>query len=100
MIGLYDAWLAELGFELRTPRLATERGGHISLYHPEAKRIAIALRQFANVIPDYRDPNSIRVAISPLPTSYVEIWDGFERLRDLVINRVYEKVSTTDVKVT
>ena len=100
MIGLYDAWLAELGFELRTPRLATERGGHISLYHPEAKRIAIALRQFANVIPDYREPNSIRVAISPLPTSYVEIWDGFERLRDLVINRVYEKVSTTDVKVT
>ena len=46
----------------------------------------------ANVIPDYRTPNSIRLAISPLPTSYVEVWDGFERIRDLVSTRQYEKV--------
>ncbi len=100
MIALYDAWLKELGFELNTSRVASERGGHISLVHPEAKRISIALRQFANVIPDYREPNSIRVAISPLPTSYVEVWDGFARLRDLTSTRQYEKVSSTDVKVT
>jgi kynureninase len=99
MIGLYDAWLKDLGFALNTSRVATERGGHISLSHPEAKRIAIALRELANVIPDYREPNSIRVAISPLPTSYVEIWDGFARLRELTISRHYEKIST-DVKVT
>jgi kynureninase len=100
MIALYDAWLKELGFELNTSRVSSERGGHISLVHPEAKRISIALRQFANVIPDYREPNSIRVAISPLPTSFVEIWDGFARLRDLTSTRQYEKVSTKDVKVT
>jgi len=100
MIALYDAWLKELGFELNTSRVPSERGGHISLVHPEAKRISIALRKFANVIPDYREPNSIRVAISPLPTSYVEIWDGFARLRDLTSTRQYEKVSTKDVKVT
>ena len=99
MIGLYDAWLKDLGFALNTSRVATERGGHISLSHPEAKRIAIALRELANVIPDYREPNSIRVAISPLPTRYVEIWDGFARLRELTISRHYEKIST-DVKVT
>jgi kynureninase len=100
MIGLYDAWLKDLGFVLNTSRNPEERGGHISLIHPEAKRISIALRLFANVIPDYREPNSIRVAISPLPTSYVEIWNGFARLRDLTATRQYEKISTTNVKVT
>jgi len=100
MIALYDAWLADLGFSLKTSRSAKERGGHISLVHPEAKRISIALRQFANVIPDYREPNSIRVAISPLATSYVEVWDGFSRLRELTASGKYEEISQTDVKVT
>ena len=100
MIALYDSWLADLGFSLMTSREAKERGGHISLTHPDAKRIAIALRQFANVIPDYREPNSIRIAISPLPTSYVEVWDGLLRLRDLTASRKYEEISGTDVKVT
>ena len=99
MIDLFDAWLAPLGFSLNTSRDAMERGGHISLVHPEAKRIAVALRQFAHVIPDYREPNSVRVAISPLPTSYVEVWDGFQRLRDLVSTRQYEKISVESQRV-
>jgi kynureninase len=40
------------------------------------------------------------LAISPLPTSYVEVWDGFERIRDLVSTRQYEKVSATGSRVT
>jgi kynureninase len=100
MIDLYDAWLAPLGMQLNTSRDPKERGGHISLVHPDAARICVALREFANVIPDYRTPNSIRLAISPLPTSYVEVWDGFERIRDLVSTRQYEKVSATGSRVT
>ena len=52
------------------------------------------------MIPDYRTPNSIRLAISPLPTSYVEIWDGFQRIRDLVTTRQYEKIEKSDSRVT
>ncbi|MFM8192967.1 MAG: kynureninase [Actinomycetota bacterium] len=100
MIELFDLWLAPLGFTLNTPRDPKQRGGHISLVHPEAEKIAIALRQFANVIPDYRVPNSIRVAISPLATSYTEVFDGFQRLRDLVSTRQYEKVTTGGSRVT
>ena len=99
MIALFDEWLAPLGFTLNTSRNPMERGGHISLVHPEAKRIAVALRKFAHVIPDYREPNSVRVAISPLPTSYVEVWDGFQRLRDLVSTRQYEKVQVDSQRV-
>ncbi|MBU6352803.1 MAG: aminotransferase class V-fold PLP-dependent enzyme [Actinomycetales bacterium] len=100
MIALFDQWLAPLGFTLNTPRDARSRGGHISLVHPEAERISVALRKFANVIPDYRVPNSIRVAISPLATSYVEVYDGFQRIRDLVASRKYEEISGQDSRVT
>jgi kynureninase len=100
MIDLYDAWLADLGFTLLTSRDSQERGGHISLGHPDAARICVALRQFARVIPDYRTPSSIRLAIAPLPTSYVEVWDGFQRMRDLVASRQYEKITESDSRVT
>ena len=100
MIGLFDAWLAPLSLELNTSRLPEERGGHISLVHPDAAQICIALRQISNVIPDYRTPNSIRCAISPLPTSYVEVWDGFARMRDLVASGRYKEVKEGGSRVT
>jgi kynureninase len=100
MIELYEKWLAPLGFTLNTPRDASRRGGHISLCHPEANKIAIALRKYANVIPDYRAPNSIRVAISPLVNSYVEVFDGFQIIRDLVSSRQYEKIEDGQARVT
>jgi kynureninase len=100
MIDLYDSWLAPLGYSLLTSRNPQERGGHISIGHPDAARICVALRKFANVIPDYRTPNSIRLAIAPLPTSYVEVWDGFQRIRDLTETRQYEKIQGSDSRVT
>ena len=100
MIDLYDAWLAPLGIELNTSRDPKERGGHISLVHPDAAQICLALRQIAHVIPDYRTPNSIRLAISPLPTSYVEVWDGFARLRDLVASGQYKTIKEGGSRVT
>jgi kynureninase len=100
MIDLYDEWLAPLGIELNTSRDPKERGGHISLVHPDAAQICVAMRTIANVIPDYRTPNSIRLAISPLPTSYVEIWDGLERMRDLVASGRYKEAVEGGSRVT
>jgi kynureninase len=100
MIDLYDLWLKPLGFELNTPRDAQNRGGHISLVHPDATQICVALRSLSKVIPDYRTPNSIRVAISPLTTSYVEVWDGFDRMRKLVSSGRYKNVKEGDSRVT
>ena len=100
MIDLYDAWLAPLGFVLNTSRDAKERGGHISLVHPDAAQICVAMREISNVIPDYRTPNSIRLAISPLPTSFVEVWDGFARTRDLVASGQYKTIKEGGSRVT
>ena len=97
---VYGAWRAEHGFTLLTSRNPRKRGGHMSLGHADAERICVALREFADVIPDYRTPDSIRLAIAPLPTSYVEVWDGFARIRDLVASRQYEKIEKTDSRVT
>jgi kynureninase len=99
MIELFDQWLVPLGFELVTPRDSKLRGGHISIYHPDAAQIARGLRDDMKVIPDYRAPNSIRLAISPLPTSYVEVFDGFERIRDYTKSGKYKDLDLSSVKV-
>ena len=99
MIELFDQWLVPLGFELVTPRDSKLRGGHISIYHPDAAQIARGLRDDMKVIPDYRAPNSIRVAISPLPTAYVEVFDGFERIRDYTKSGKYKALDLSSVKV-
>ncbi len=100
MIELYEQWLAPLGFLLKTPRDAGQRGGHIALGHEEARRISVALRKHRKVIVDYREPNQIRVAISPLANSYVEIYDGFDRIRQCVVQREYLAVDSTTSRVT
>ncbi|NBR93666.1 MAG: aminotransferase class V-fold PLP-dependent enzyme [Actinobacteria bacterium] len=100
MIELFDQWLARLGFELNTSREPFERGGHISLWHEEAKRISAALRKYQRVIPDYRVPNQLRLAISPLATSYGELFDGFERITNSVRNREYLQINDESRRVT
>ena len=52
------------------------------------------------VIPDYREPSSIRVAIAPLPTRYSEVVGGFRRLRDLVASGEYRSVALPESRVT
>lgn len=100
MVDLVDHWLVPLGFELLTPRDSGRRGGHITIAHPEAREIAHAMRVVAGVIPDYREPSSIRLAISPLATTYTEVWEGMRRLRDLVESKAYRSVAPAQGRVT
>jgi len=100
MIDLYDQWLVDLGFTLATPRDAHKRGGHIIIQHQDAKQIAYALRKLKKVIPDYREPGAIRLGISPLPTSYSEVFEGFKRLKELVESGDYKNVSESSSRVT
>jgi kynureninase len=76
------------------------RGGHLSITHDDAAQIALAMRQLANVIPDFRKPNTIRVAVAPLYTSYEEIFIGFQRLRDLVATGDFQSAVLEESAVT
>ena len=100
MIELFDAWLEPLGFELGTPREWQKRGGHIIITHPEAKQIAHAMRVISKVIPDYREPNSIRLSMSPLTNSYQDIYQGFSKLKQLVESGEFRSVQQSESKVT
>ena len=100
MLALHDSWLAPLGFSVVTPRDSNRRGGHISVRHPDARKISEAMRIFGNVIGDFRQPDCIRLAISPLATSYVEVFDGFERIRDVVATKKYLEVAEATSRVT
>lgn len=100
MIELFDSWLEELGFELGTHRDWQKRGGHIIVAHPEAKQIAAAMRGLINVTPDFRAPNTIRLSISPLANTYLEVWEGFNRLRNMVVAGDYKNYSPDANRVT
>lgn len=96
----YDAWLAPLGFTLLTPRSSGERGGHIRLGHADADAICHALRVQHGVITDYRVPDSIRVAASPLTTTFAEVAEGLRRIRDCVAARCYLDAAPRSGRVT
>ena len=100
MVEIFDELLAPLDFELTTPRDSTKRGGHISIHHLESEKIARGLRLDKNVIPDYRVPDCIRLAISPLTNSYVEIWDGMNRITEYVKSGDYLNIGEAKSSVT
>jgi len=77
-------------FAVGCPREERIRGGHVPLEHPEAFRICQALKE-QNVIPDYREPNVIRLAPIPLYTSYEDIFRMVEILEDIDKSRGYER---------
>jgi kynureninase len=54
----------------------------------------------AKVVGDYRAPDQVRVACSPLATRYVEVWDGFARIRDLLASGGYLRAAPPLSRVT
>lgn len=82
-VELLDAWLAPLGCTLGSPRDASRRGNHVSIRHPDARRLTRDLIA-RGVIPDFRAPDSIRVGLSPLTTSFEDVHRGIGLLRDLI----------------
>jgi kynureninase len=81
-IALHDAWLAPIGFTLGSPRDAARRGAHVSIRRPDARDLTRRMIA-AGVIPDFRAPDSIRLGLSPLTTSFVDVHRAIERIADL-----------------
>jgi len=92
--------LAPLGFSLGSPPNSARRGSHISIRHEEGYRINRALIDEMNVIPDFRDPDNIRLGFAPLYISFTDIWEGFDRIRKVVEEKRYEKYPKQRLTVT
>ena len=82
-IELTDARLAEHGCSVGSPRDAARRGAHVAIRHPEAKRLTRELIA-RGVIPDFREPDTIRFGLSPLTTTFGDVSRGIEAIRLLL----------------
>ncbi|WP_290812432.1 kynureninase [Halovivax sp.] len=93
LIRLTDEVLADRGVSVGSPREPDRRGGHVALEHPEARRISEALRD-RGVVVDFRPPNVIRVAPSPLYVGYEDVYRVVAAIREIIDEGVYERYET------
>jgi kynureninase len=100
LVYLVDTVLAPLGFVLGSPRDPARRGSHVSVRHPEGYRINRALIEEMQVLPDFREPDNIRLGLVPLYTSFAEVWEAVERIRQVVTERRYLRYSAERLVVT
>ena len=97
---LAGAWLTPLGFSLASPPDAHSRGAHIALRHADAWPICRALIERADVVPDFRQPNILRLGFSPLTTRFVDVWESLDRTRSLVESGEHRQVAAPPRRVT
>jgi len=99
MIALADEWLVPLGFTIASPRDPARRGAHVTLRHNDAWPISQALIR-ADVIGDYRTPDRLRLGPVPLFTSFTEVFEAMDRLREITATKSYADIPLEHSRVT
>jgi len=104
LIALARQWLLGHGFRIGSPELSEKRGSHVALKHAEGYRICRALSDPGKgshvVIPDFREPNNIRLGITPLYTTFEEIFLAVAQLREIMEKKSYESYPSSRDQVT
>lgn len=90
LMELIDCKLSVYGFSIASPRQAERRGGHVALVHEEAARINEAMKE-KGIVPDYRQPNIIRLAPVALYTRFVDLVDLVDRIIEIMESKSYLK---------
>lgn len=80
-IGLVSELLDDV--EILSPERAEDRSSHVAIKHESADAISSLMRE-KGFITDYRPPNVIRLAFSPLYNTYREAWLTVMCIRDLI----------------
>lgn len=91
---LIETFLVPRGFNLGSPRDPDMRGSHVSIQHPAGFQINQAMIQEMNVLPDFREPDNIRLGIAPLYISFSDLWDAVERIKAVMDQKLYMNYST------
>ncbi len=74
---------AALGLECVSPRDPAKRGSHISFRHPDAYALTQAMIA-RGVIGDFRDPDILRLGLTPLYLSHEDVWRAGEILQKVI----------------
>ena len=85
VLDLVDAWLRPLDVVVASPRDPARRGGHVTLAHPWMHEVVASLWH-EDVIPDFREPDGLRIGLSPLSTSFEEVRRGMAAVRRHVVS--------------
>lgn len=88
-IRLVEERCAEHPLNLATPREHASRGSHVSFGHPHGYAVMQALIE-RGVIGDYREPSLMRFGFTPLYTSFADVWDAVEILRQILDDKAYD----------
>ena len=72
-----------LGLECVSPREPAKRGSHISFRHPDAYALTQAMIA-RGVIGDFRDPDILRLGLTPLYLSHENVWRAGEILQKVI----------------
>ncbi len=80
---LADSLLAPLGWQVVSPRRPAIRGSHIVVRGSDAEAVTEQLIA-AGVVPDFRQPDLIRIGLAPLTTTYREVWDALHVMRHVI----------------
>jgi len=88
-IALVEQRCAAHPLELVTPREHARRGSQVSFAHPHGYAVMSALIA-RGVIGDYREPSIMRFGFTPLYTSFTDVWDAVEILREILDNKAYD----------
>ncbi|SHF83581.1 kynureninase [Ornithinibacillus halophilus] len=89
LMKLIELELGDFNFVIANPRDEKERGGHVFLEHPEAARICKALKA-EGVIPDFRQPNGIRLAPVALYNTFSEVYQAVQILKKIMTKETYK----------
>jgi kynureninase len=81
-------------YRIGTPREPERRGGHVAIEHDQAPRIAQALKH-RGIIVDFRPPDVIRIAPVALYTTWHELWQAGQTLRDIIDHREHEQFTAS-----
>lgn len=93
LVELWEERLASLGYTLNSPRAIEVRGSHVSLGHVEGLRIDQALIHEMRILPDFRQPDNIRLGIAPLYTRFSDIYAAVVALQRIVEEGLYMRYS-------
>lgn len=80
---------APYNYGIGTPQGDDRRGGHVAVEHADGPRIVKALKA-RGVVPDFRQPNVIRLAPIALYTSFADVWQVVQHLRGIIDGREHE----------
>ena len=88
-IALVEARCPSHPLGLVTPREHARRGSQVSFTHPHGFAVMQALIA-CGVIGDYREPAIMRFGFTPLYTSFTDVWDAVEILREILDGEAYD----------